>query len=94
MPQVSWFSTRTSATASSTCWPLALAGTAAQAAAAQDSVDFTLPKSATEKSDAGTTQAAQQTDDSGFPWTLVVVVVVVLVLAGAGLAVARRGRNA
>ena len=65
------------------------------AAAAQQSVDFTLPKSATENSDAGsTTQAAEQTDDSGFPWTLVVVVVVVLVLAGAGLAVARRGRNA
>lgn len=64
------------------------------AAAAQDSVSFTLPKSASEKSAAGTTQAAEQTDDSGFPWTLVVVVVVVLVLAGAGLAVARRGRNA
>ena len=64
------------------------------AAAAQESVDFTLPKSATEKSDAGSTQAAEQTDDSGFPWTLVVVVVVVLVLAGAGVAVARRGRNA
>ena len=64
------------------------------AAAAQESVDFTLPKSATETSDTGSTQAAEQTDDSGFPWTLVVVVVVVLVLAGAGLAVARRGRNA
>jgi hypothetical protein len=63
-------------------------------AAAQNSVDFTLPKSATEQSDAGSTQAAEQTDDSGFPWTLVVVVVVVLVLAGGGLAVARRGRNA
>jgi hypothetical protein len=64
------------------------------AAAAQDSVDFTLPKSATDQSDAGSTQTAEQTDDSGFPWTLVAVVVVVLVLAGAGLAVARRGRNA
>jgi hypothetical protein len=64
------------------------------AAAAPDSVDFTLPKSATGQSDAGSPQTAEQTDDSGFPWTLVVVVVVVLVLAGAGLAVARRGRNA
>jgi hypothetical protein len=64
------------------------------AAAAQTRVDFTLPKSATEQSDAGSTQTAEQSDDGGFPWTLVVVVVVVLVLAGAGLAVARRGRNA
>jgi len=64
------------------------------AAGAQESVDFSLPKSATEKSDAGSSQAAEQPQDSGFPWTLVVVVVVVLVLAGAGLAVARRGRNA
>ena len=64
------------------------------AAAAQDSVDFTLPKSATDQSEAGSTQTAEHTDDSGLPWTLVAVVVVVLVLAGAGLAVARRGRNA
>jgi len=64
------------------------------AAAAQQSVGFTLPKTATEKADSSATPAADQTDDGGFPWTLVVVAVVVLVLAGAGLAVARRGRNA
>ena len=64
------------------------------AASTAASVDFTLPKSASEKSDAGSTQAAQQTDDGAFPWTLVAVVVVVLVLAGAGLALARRGRSA
>ena len=64
------------------------------AAATESTVSFTLPKTATDKADAGSTQAAQQTDDGGFPWTLVLVVVVVLVLAGAGLAVARRGRNA
>jgi len=64
------------------------------AASTESTVSFTLPKTATDKADAGATQAAQQTDDGGFPWTLVLVVVVVLVLAGAGLAVARRGRNA
>jgi len=64
------------------------------AASTEQNVSFTLPKTAAPKSDAGATQAAQQSDGSGFPWTLVAVVVVVLVLAGAGLAVARRGRNA
>lgn len=64
------------------------------AASTEQNVSFTLPKTAAAKSDAGATQAAQQSDGSGFPWTLVAVVVVVLVLAGAGLAVARRGRNA
>jgi len=64
------------------------------AASTEQNVSFTLPKTAAAKSDAGATQAAKQSDGSGFPWTLVAVVVVVLVLAGAGLAVARRGRNA
>jgi len=64
------------------------------AASTEQSVSFTLPKAAAPNSDSGSTPAAQQTGDSGFPWTLVAVIVVVLILAGAGLAVARRGRNA
>jgi hypothetical protein len=65
------------------------------AAAAEQSVDFALPKSATD--DSSTAPAASDesaSDSSGFPWTLVVVVVVVVVLAAGGLLLSRRSKNA
>lgn len=65
------------------------------AAATEQSVDFALPKTASDDSTASPAASdVTASDSSGFPWTLVVVVMVVLVLAAGGLVLSRRSKNA